>query len=379
MPSLQNLPTKLCTECQDLIRKSFEFRARCIKSTEILIGSYEQSKISLAESKETQTDQEIPFDEDENFEGIQLQSEDIIFESAQENPLIDIQQNISNEEIEALDENFVIEEQQQQHQEVEPKEEPLEISIDEELNKCDKCSKTFTRVTHLKRHMLTHEDIKPLKCTTCDKRFTRLDHLSHHILSSHSESKPFHCDVGECKKGFLKKEQLKKHIEAKHSNQSSIKEICDICEKTFTSKKYLRSHMRVHNGEKNSPKKDLTHERPYLCSECGLRFVRNDYLVIHMRRHLGLKPYKCKFCDKGFPRATDLTVHERYHTNEKTHLCNLCGKGFQRAYNLLVHMRVHTGELTISFDWLNFKIIFFYFRREALSMQLLLKILLARQ
>lgn len=102
--------------------------------------------------------------------------------------------------------------------------------------------------------------------------------------------------------------------------------------------------------------------RPFLCSECGLRFVRNDYLVIHMRRHKGEKPYKCKYCNKGFPRATDLTVHERYHvsffiifytpcetnkknfqTGEKTHLCTICGKGFQRAYNLLVHTRVHTG------------------------------------
>lgn len=33
--------------------------------------------------------------------------------------------------------------------------------------------------------------------------------------------------------------------------------------------------------------------------ECGLRFVRNDYLVIHMRRHMGVKPYKCRFCEKG--------------------------------------------------------------------------------
>lgn len=111
--------------------------------------------------------------------------------------------------------------------------------------------------------------------------------------------------------------------------------------------------------------------RPFLCSECGLRFVRNDYLVIHMRRHKGEKPYKCKllslnfrrnwffsghsgkYCNKGFPRATDLTVHERYHTGEKTHLCTICGKGFQRAYNLLVHTRVHTGNCEHFFEILS--------------------------
>lgn len=142
---------------------------------------------------------------------------------------------------------------------------------------------------------------------------------------------------------FFNTDLLKKHIEAKHTEGSKDKEVCSICQKTFSSKKYLKTHMKVHNVEKPTVKKDPQNEKPFLCSECGLRFVRNDYLVIHMRRHLGVKPYKCKFCDKGFPRATDLTVHERYHTNEKTHLCNLCGKGFQRAYNLLVHMRVHTG------------------------------------
>lgn len=164
------------------------------------------------------------------------------------------------------------------------------------------------------------------------------------MLNNHSNTKPFRCDVSECKKGFLREDHLKKHIEAKHTEITKEKEVCPICQKTFTSKKYLKTHMKVHDVDKANAKKDPNNEKPFLCSECGLRFVRNDYLVIHTRRHKGLKPYKCRFCEKGFPRATDLTVHERYHTNEKTHLCNLCGKGFQRAYNLLVHMRVHTGE-----------------------------------
>lgn len=63
------------------------------------------------------------------------------------------------------------------------------------------------------------------------------------------------------------------------------------------------------------------------CVKFEIRFIRNDYLVTHMRRHRGEKPYKCRYCKKGFPRATDLTVHERYHTGEKTHLCTICGKG----------------------------------------------------
>lgn len=85
-------------------------------------------------------------------------------------------------------------------------------------------------------------------------------------------------------------------------------------------------------------------KRLAVCSICGTRFVRYDYLVVHMRRHTGERPFQCKFCGKSFPRTTDLNVHERYHTNQNSHFCSVCNKGFNRPYNLKVHMRVHTQE-----------------------------------
>lgn len=195
------------------------------------------------------------------------------------------------------------------------------------FHKCDQCNKCFSRATHLKRHKLTHEEGK-IQCTICDKRFTRIDHLNLHIASNHSESKPFKCEVAECQKGFVRQEHLKKHVETKHGDAPKEKETCDLCQKTFSSKKYLRMHMKSHNAdggkglickfcnaeflEKTELNEHMTkyhqNEKPYLCSgefvrvcdirvslidslflECGLRFVRNDYLVIHMRRHMGVK------------------------------------------------------------------------------------------
>lgn len=336
---VDNLPNRLCNECHDIIRKAFEFKKQCIKSTSILLP---QDEYHLNEEYDDQT----------NSKFISLQEMDTIYETPaidqiNSNPLSVFNPKISNSQHDEQEDEIVkcdtIEEantkkysssssnvDEDDRSQTKPDEdyEALEISNDgdnehvdqvemENLedeqeegenisskrnhHQCEKCNKSFTRATHLKRHLLTHEETKQIQCSVCMKGFHRIDQLNLHMQSNHhhSETKPFQCTVPDCKKGFIKEDYLKKHIEAKHSDSPKEKEICSQCQKTFSSKKYLRSHMKVHTAEKISLKKDPNNEKPYLCSECGLRFVRNDYLVIHMRRHLGVKPYKCKFCDKG--------------------------------------------------------------------------------
>lgn len=45
-------------------------------------------------------------------------------------------------------------------------------------HQCSECDKTFTRATHLKRHMTIHSEERPFSCDLCDKKFRRADHLS---------------------------------------------------------------------------------------------------------------------------------------------------------------------------------------------------------
>jgi len=179
------------------------------------------------------------------------------------------------------------------------------------LHTCEKCDRSFSRATHLKRHMLTHEEVKPIQCTICTQRFSRADHLSLHMNSKHSDStKKYQCN--HCDTRFARLDLLTKHVKTKHDGNTK-KEVCSLCQKTFSSKKYLRIHItKCHSGEQNKSivckfcseefQEKTEHQehmrkmhpdseaKPYLCSECGLRFVRNDYLVIHMRRHLGKFP-----------------------------------------------------------------------------------------
>lgn len=312
-----DLPRRICLECQEIIRKAHDFKLKVLKSTSILMGVDGESR--AAEDKNTQTIT-VNFD-DENFDSINL--EDSIFDT-QTNPLLEkVKTELSEEEFEAVDE---INDQQDvviiKTEDVEVNVNPFNGDDDSDgkfkLHQCDSCSKVFSRATHLKRHKLTHEEGK-IQCSICEKRFTRLDHLNLHVASNHNDSKPFQCDVPECKKAFIRQEHLKKHIEAKHGDAAKDKETCPQCSKEFSSKKHLKTHMKTHSGEitkgltckycnvefggktelNEHMAKDHQNEKPYLCSECGLRFVRNDYLVIHMRRHMGVKPYKCRFCEKG--------------------------------------------------------------------------------
>lgn len=292
----------------------------------ILLGSDKQDLNSLVEDKDTQTDstflhdkksrppddenEAIQFD-DENFDSINLQSEDVIFE-ASTNPLNDMhasaqssvrvkteQSGLTDEEYESgdnIDDEDNWQEDQDEDVVIMKSESSEEIQCEvspftrgdnkSKLHKCEQCNKSFSRATHLKRHKLTHEEGR-IQCSICDKRFTRIDHLNLHIASHHSESKPHQCEVGDCNKGFVRQEHLKKHIEAKHTGEHATKdkEVCEICKKTFSSKKYLRTHLKSHSAES--------------------------------------KGLACKYCSREFLDKTDLNEHlTKDHQNEKPYLCS---------------------------------------------------------
>ena len=301
-------------EGQEIIQRAHEFKLRVQKSTSILMGrgkNLEESGLSV-EDKDTQTEQHITqkniksrlsitFD-DENFDSINLQAEDSIFDG--QNPLLDINQQptqsvkVKTEQIDMSDEEFeddgtIVMVKSEENEDLVCDVNPFNGGGDDsqdktdskyKLHKCEQCNKCFSRATHLKRHKLTHEEGK-LQCSICEKRFTRLDHLNLHVASNHSESKPYQCDVADCKKGFVRMEHLKKHIEAKHSEGTKDKEICDICQKTFASKKYLRVHMKSHSGDLN---------KGLVCKYCNVEFSEKTELNEHLTKdHQNEKPYLC--------------------------------------------------------------------------------------
>ncbi|XP_030047652.1 uncharacterized protein LOC115461718 [Microcaecilia unicolor] len=205
--------------------------------------------------------------------------------------------------------------------------EMIHIGIRKKPFKCNECNKCFAYLSVLKIHQRVHTGEKPFKCSDCDKSFYQQAGLKIH-QRIHTGERPFMCLV--CGKRFYYQSSLKKH-KGSHTGEKPYS--CPECDKSFNSQSDLTRHKRIHTGEK-----------PYPCPECGKNFANLSGLKRHKRIHTGEKPYTCADCGKKFNHETHLKIHKRIHTGEKPYTCLECGKSFNRRSNLKIHTRIHTGE-----------------------------------
>lgn len=60
---------------------------------------------------------------------------------------------------------------------------------------CSVCQKTFSSLTGLKQHRITHTSERRYKCSICDRVFKRRNGLSQHVKGYHLQLKPHQCPV----------------------------------------------------------------------------------------------------------------------------------------------------------------------------------------
>ncbi|XP_017860023.1 PREDICTED: zinc finger protein 526 [Drosophila arizonae] len=63
------------------------------------------------------------------------------------------------------------------------------------VHSCSVCQKTFSSLTGLKQHRITHSSERRYKCSICERVFKRRNGLSQHIKGYHLQMKPHQCPV----------------------------------------------------------------------------------------------------------------------------------------------------------------------------------------
>ncbi|XP_041091100.1 zinc finger protein 1035 [Polyodon spathula] len=260
--------------------------------------------------------------------------------------------------------------------------------------RCKFCTKSFPGPKGLRRHILTHTDVKPYRCEKCESCFTRYDYLKVHLLrcrgqhrwaravergareapadrtreeeetarqkpgddrlrkkapegsGGNEDGEPGRCTY--CRRTFDRSSDLRRHVAMMHLTSKPFR--CAWCAHTFTQQKGLRFHQKTCKNGNVDPKciglRSAQQEPDGVKAApkgtggrvgVGKTSRETSKLLQRIQTHYA-SPYECQFCAKRCVSKMILIRHLRTHTGEKPFGCSRCGQRFIRKEYLKNHL-----------------------------------------
>ncbi|VVC94228.1 unnamed protein product [Leptidea sinapis] len=226
-----------------------------------------------------------------------------------------------------------------------------EVRADEELQAAgDAVPETKVAKRERSREVLPE---KP-QCVECGKMFSSRKTYRYHINVLHKGQNRHPCP--RCGKVYHWKSNLGRHMRS-HQAVEDGELYCGPCDKSFASIATYRQHLKL--SKQHVSEDDFS----FSCDHCGKKFVNKTRLRDHIDwEHLRKIKFRCELCDKPFKCHTSLYVHRQsVHgaRDVRDNLCHVCGKSYHNAAKLKYHIvAMHTSETpfrcahcSASFGW----------------------------
>ena len=221
------------------------------------------------------------------------------------------------------------------------------VKTDDNDIKCYQCSKKFSSVSDLQRHIDTVHYEESYDCEICGVKFSRSDNLARHKMLKHPEPEVSKHACKECGKQFSRSDKLKRHATVVHSGRSLQLFQCETCGKKFNREDNFARHIGNIFHTDGSPRNTCIHCRKQFCTEILLKAHRNlcqckddsEYTVQH-RKLEHEDRLECDLCNSIFKSRFALERHENevFSNGSPRYECQQCADYFCNGKQLKNHI-----------------------------------------